>query len=96
MPLTLGKDEALFRSLSGVSADVIARCGTTGFREAALFTHKGLSGPAILPITLRNIALVARHSRLPLPALATTSFRLIRRADHVDPSFAAKTAPAQT
>ena len=26
----------------------------------------GLSGPAILPITLRNIALVARHSRLPV------------------------------
>lgn len=51
VPLTLGKDEALFTSLSGVSTDVIARCGKTAFREAALFTHKGLSGPAILQIS---------------------------------------------
>lgn len=48
VPLTLGGEEALFRELSGVSADVIARAGTTAFREAALFTHRGLSGPAIL------------------------------------------------
>ncbi|CAN5255860.1 NAD(P)/FAD-dependent oxidoreductase [soil metagenome] len=51
VPLTLGGDEALFRSLSGVSAEVIARCGKTAFREGALFTHKGLSGPAILQIS---------------------------------------------
>lgn len=51
VPLTLSKDEALFTSLSGVSTDVIARCGKTAFREAALFTHKGLSGPAILQIS---------------------------------------------
>ena len=51
VPLTLGGDDVLFRSLSGVSADVIARFGKTEFREAALFTHKGLSGPAILQIS---------------------------------------------
>jgi predicted Rossmann fold flavoprotein len=51
VPLTLGGEEALFHSLSGVAADVIARCGKTEFREAALFTHKGLSGPAILQIS---------------------------------------------
>lgn len=51
VPLTLGGDETLFRSLSGVSADVIARCGRTEFHEAALFTYKGLSGPAILQIS---------------------------------------------
>ena len=51
VPLTLGPDEALFRSLSGVSADVVARVGRISFREAALFTHKGLSGPAILQIS---------------------------------------------
>ena len=48
VPLTLGGDETLFRSLSGVAADVVASCGKTAFREAALFTHRGLSGPAIL------------------------------------------------
>ena len=51
VPLTLGKDETLFQSLSGISADVVARCGDVAFREAALLTHKGLSGPAILQIS---------------------------------------------
>ena len=51
VPLTLGEDELLFRELSGVSADVTARFGKTAFREAALFTHRGLSGPAILQIS---------------------------------------------
>ena len=51
VPFTLPADEQLFRALSGVSTDVIVRCGKTEFREAALFTHKGLSGPAILQIS---------------------------------------------
>lgn len=51
VPLTLGGDDVLFRELSGVSADVVASHGKTGFREAALFTHRGLSGPAILQIS---------------------------------------------
>ena len=48
VPLTLSGAEALFTSLSGVSADVVATAGRAAFREAALFTHRGLSGPAIL------------------------------------------------
>lgn len=51
VPLTLGGDDILFRELSGVSADVLAKHGKIGFREAALFTHRGLSGPAILQIS---------------------------------------------
>jgi predicted Rossmann fold flavoprotein len=51
VPLTLGGDEVLFRELSGVAATVTARAGKTTFREAALFTHRGLSGPAILQIS---------------------------------------------
>jgi predicted Rossmann fold flavoprotein len=51
VPLTLGPDDALFRALSGVSAEVEVRCGKTSFREAALFTHRGLSGPAMLQIS---------------------------------------------
>jgi predicted Rossmann fold flavoprotein len=51
VPLTLSGEQALFQSLSGVSTDVIARCGKAEFREAALFTHRGLSGPAILQIS---------------------------------------------
>jgi predicted Rossmann fold flavoprotein len=48
VPLTLPTDQTLFTTLSGVSADVVARAGKGRFREAALFTHRGLSGPAIL------------------------------------------------
>ncbi len=51
VPLTLGGGDALFRDLSGVSTDVVARSGKAAFREAALFTHRGLSGPAILQIS---------------------------------------------
>lgn len=51
VPFTLGEDETLFRSLSGVAADVTAHWGKTAFREAALFTHRGLSGPAMLQVS---------------------------------------------
>jgi predicted Rossmann fold flavoprotein len=51
VPLTLGGEDVLFRELSGVSASIRARAGRTSFDEAALFTHKGLSGPAILQIS---------------------------------------------
>ncbi|WP_343518782.1 NAD(P)/FAD-dependent oxidoreductase [Sphingomonas sp.] len=51
VPLTLGGDEILFRDLSGVAAPVEARAGKARFREAALFTHRGFSGPAILQIS---------------------------------------------
>lgn len=51
VPLTLSRDEALFHALSGVSTEVVASAGQASFREAALFTHRGLSGPAILQIS---------------------------------------------
>jgi len=37
--------------LAGVAAPVRVACGKTGFDEALLFTHRGLSGPAILQIS---------------------------------------------
>ncbi|WP_169567741.1 NAD(P)/FAD-dependent oxidoreductase [Sneathiella limimaris] len=40
-----------FQGLSGVSAEVITRVGKIAFRENVLFTHKGVSGPAILQIS---------------------------------------------
>ncbi|MBI1216236.1 MAG: aminoacetone oxidase family FAD-binding enzyme [Alphaproteobacteria bacterium] len=43
---------ALTKPLSGVSVDpAVVSCGKTSFREALLFTHRGLSGPAILQIS---------------------------------------------
>jgi predicted Rossmann fold flavoprotein len=52
VPLTF--DAALlarFGNLSGVSVDAVVSCGKTRFDEALLFTHRGLSGPAILQIS---------------------------------------------
>jgi len=51
VPLTLGGEGALFKSLSGVASEVVASAGKTRFREASLFTHRGLSGPAILQVS---------------------------------------------
>lgn len=52
VPLTLSGDEALFRTLSGVATEVSAHASRgPSFREAALFTHRGLSGPAILQVS---------------------------------------------
>jgi len=51
VPLTLGPEDAAFRELSGLSFPAVARTGDVSFAEAALFTHKGLSGPAILQVS---------------------------------------------
>ncbi len=39
------------KPLAGVSLDVRVSCGKMRFEEAMLFTHRGLSGPAILQIS---------------------------------------------
>lgn len=46
-PLVLEK----LKPLSGVSTEAVVSCGKVSFREALLFTHRGLSGPAILQIS---------------------------------------------
>ncbi len=51
VPLKLPEGDLDFGGLTGLSADVVARCGKAAFREAALFTHRGLSGPAILQVS---------------------------------------------
>lgn len=52
VPLTFGETERrLFAELSGVSLDAKVTAGGTSFRESILFTHRGVSGPAILQIS---------------------------------------------
>ena len=41
-------DRKRYSDLAGVSTEVIASAGNSAFREKMLFTHLGLSGPAIL------------------------------------------------
>jgi len=52
VPLTFSDDLlALMRPLAGVSLATEVSHGRHRFREASLFTHRGLSGPAILQIS---------------------------------------------
>ncbi len=52
VPFTLDpKDLKTFDGLSGISKEVVAECNGNSFREALLFTHRGLSGPAILQVS---------------------------------------------
>lgn len=52
VPLTLAGEQTLFRELAGVATEVVASAESgPSFREAALFTHRGLSGPAILQVS---------------------------------------------
>ena len=51
VPFTLGPLDKAFTAISGVSVPSVATVGHVSFPEASLFTHRGLSGPAILQIS---------------------------------------------
>lgn len=49
VPLTLdGEAHQAVEGLSGIALDAVAEAGDAGFHENVLFTHRGVSGPAIL------------------------------------------------
>ena len=52
VPLTFSPQQlSEWKDLSGIAVDVHVGLGKAEFREALLFTHRGLSGPAILQIS---------------------------------------------
>jgi predicted Rossmann fold flavoprotein len=52
VPFTLHEhDKKVISELSGISVDARASCKNTSFNENILFTHRGLSGPAVLQIS---------------------------------------------
>ena len=52
VPLTLHtQDKERYESLAGISIESSVRCNKQSFKENILFTHRGLSGPAILQIS---------------------------------------------
>lgn len=51
VPLTFGADLKSLLGLRGIAVDSEVSCGGQRFRENLLFTHFGLSGPAILQIS---------------------------------------------
>lgn len=52
VPLTLhSEDKARLDTLTGIAVEASVSCNGASFRENVLFTHRGLSGPAILQIS---------------------------------------------
>lgn len=52
VPFTLGADEHKpFADLTGLGLDVEASCNQASFEAGMLFTHRGLSGPAMLQVS---------------------------------------------
>ena len=53
VPLILSEADrnGFYRHLAGCATEVVAHCNGQSFRENLLFTHRGLSGPAILQIS---------------------------------------------
>ncbi len=52
VPFTFNASElARTAALSGVSLDVVATCARQAFREGMVFTHRGISGPAVLQVS---------------------------------------------
>jgi predicted Rossmann fold flavoprotein len=51
VPLVFEENQRRFSQLAGVSVDALVSTEKNSFRENILFTHRGLSGPAVLQIS---------------------------------------------
>ncbi len=52
VPFRMAKDDGrTFSELAGVSCEARVSCADGSFRESILFTHRGISGPAILQVS---------------------------------------------
>ena len=85
-------DRKRYAELAGVSAEVVASSDSRRFREKMLFTHRGLSGPAILQISSywkegEGISLDLAPERDALGALRASSTRNLETARKVLQSF---------
>ena len=89
VPLTFdASDLDWLRSLAGVSTEIIASSGGASFREAALITHRGLSGPAILQIS----SYWRERERIAIDWLAGAGDDVLARRKRQRPKLALKNA----
>ncbi len=70
---TVQKEQFFFKELSGVSTEVCIRVGEHECKGALLFTHKGLSGPAIL-----NASLYWKKGKIEIDFLPNFSWNSIK------------------
>ncbi|TQV76992.1 NAD(P)/FAD-dependent oxidoreductase [Aliikangiella marina] len=86
-PLTFsGKQLEEFKSLAGNSIEAMVSCKDQSFKEAILFTHKGLSGPAILQISNYWLPGEPIHINL-MPNVDIDSWLAKNRAGHPELSL---------
>jgi len=91
VPLTFEAADRALHELSGLSVPVVARHGGQSFAENLLFTHRGVSGPAVLQISSYWQEGETLHFDLlagPAPDLVT-----VRQTDRDLPSFLARHFP---
>ncbi|MGB2636189.1 MAG: NAD(P)/FAD-dependent oxidoreductase [Candidatus Acidiferrum sp.] len=82
VPLVFNRnDHHRYSELAGVSIEVLATAGKNSFREKMLFTHRGLSGPAILQISSYWNGSQSIHLDLAPERDATASLRASSRRD---------------
>ncbi len=84
VPLTFADPDKHFHELSGVSLPVTVEHRGAKFEEAMLFTHRGVSGPAILQISSYWHGRDALHFDL-LPALPGDGWIGAERHSHATP-----------
>ncbi|MDO8838189.1 MAG: NAD(P)/FAD-dependent oxidoreductase [Parvibaculum sp.] len=93
VPFTFdGAQKAALDGLAGVAVDATVTCGKARFAEALLFTHKGLSGPAILQIS--SCWRPGQEIAIDL-APGTDVFRMLKEARAAHPKQEAETALAR-
>ena len=84
VPLAFGSGEwEALRELSGLSLPVVARHGGVAFAENLLFTHRGISGPAVLQISSFWREGETLHLDL-LPGLRAPDFVAAARRERTD------------
>ena len=84
VPLAFGAEEnAPLRELSGLSLPVVARHRGAEFAENLLFTHRGISGPAVLQISSYWREGETLHFHL-LPGLSAGDFLATARRERTD------------
>jgi predicted Rossmann fold flavoprotein len=86
------KELEFYSSLSGVSLPAIAQAGAVRFAESILFTHRGLSGPAILQAS----SYLGDGDALTLDMLpGLDAAQLFKERKHARPKIALKTMLAE-
>jgi len=86
------KELEFYSSLSGVSLPAIAQAGAARFAEGILFTHRGLSGPAILQAS----SYLAEGEALTLDMLPSIdAAQVFKERKHARPKIALKTMLAE-